>query len=109
MRGPFPKGTYTGHILPQKRRNWGHLEPGRKYVVSREFLDFDNDVHTVGKSWIFLGYSFHHMDEGLSLFVTMDGEQEWYLPLQGGADQQGGVMDQLELYIKLEAADQSKK
>lgn len=100
MTGPFPKGSYTGYILPHKRLSWGHLEPGRKYTVSREFLDFDKDTHPVGESWTFLGYSYHHMDEGLSLFVSIDGEQEWYLPLQNGADQQGEVMDYLEQYIK---------
>lgn len=99
MTGPFPKGSYTGHILPHKRRNWGHLEPGRRYSVAREFADYDQDLHPVGESWIFLGYSFQHMDEGLSLYVSLDGEQEWYLPLQNGPEQQGEVMDYLEQYL----------
>ena len=99
MRGPFPKETYTGHILPQKRPNWGHLKPGKKYIVKREFRDYDDDRHPPGESWMFLGYSYQHMDEGLSLFVSIDGEQEWYLPLQGGSDKQGEVMDYLEQYI----------
>jgi hypothetical protein len=48
---------------------------------------------------MFLGYSYQHMDEGLMLFVTLDGEQEWSLPLQNGADRQGEVMDYLEQYL----------
>lgn len=39
------------------------------------------------------------MDEGLLLYVTLDGEQEWCLPLQNGPEQQGEVMDYLEQYV----------
>lgn len=99
MTGPFPKGSQTSSILPRRRRNWGHLEPGHRYVVVKEFLDNGKSLHPVGESWTFLGYNYHQMDEGLSLYVSLDGEQEWYLPLQGGADREGEVMDYLENYI----------
>jgi hypothetical protein len=102
VTGPFATGKYTGTVLPGKKKNWGHLEPGSRYRVVRDFTDYDQDPHPAGEVWLFLGYSYHPMDAGLSLFVSFDGEREWLIPLQGGTDQQGAVMDYLEQYIMKE-------
>jgi hypothetical protein len=39
-------------------------------------------------------------DDGLSLFVSLDGDREWHIRLQWRDDQQGPLIDRLEDYIR---------
>lgn len=100
MIGPFPKGKYTSRSAANEGRKWEHLEAGKKYRVIREFEDNSRHLHAAGETWTFLGYSYNQWDEGLSLFVSLDDEQEWHLPLQNGADEQGSVLDALRGYME---------
>jgi hypothetical protein len=52
------------------------------YRVVRAFIDFDRVVHPEGEAWQFLGSSFLPYDDGMSFFVSLDGEREWHLRLQ---------------------------
>jgi hypothetical protein len=96
MYGPMPKGHWTGHlpIGPFK-----HLEVGARYVVAREFVDHDKDVHPVGETWTYLGHNFVPYHDGLSLFVSLDGVNEWQIRLQWIPEEQAAVIDALEDHV----------
>ena len=96
MQGPFPAGTYTAS---NPQTEFGPLTGGNRYKVVKEFTDFDHGVHPVGESWIFLGKSFSPYDDGLSLFVSLDGTQEWHIRMSWRPDDQGPIIDALGDYL----------
>ena len=95
--GPRPKGHWTRGGALEKRHRF--LEAGRRYRVRRAFTDFDGDTHRPGEEWIFLGTSFLPHDDGLSLFVSLDGAQEWHIRMQWRPESQGEVLDALDAYV----------
>jgi Domain of unknown function (DUF3601) len=97
MYGPEPPGRWTGQI---DTGPFKHLVAGRRYEVIREFADHDKDVHPVGESWVFLGHSFVPYHDGLSLFVSLDGVQEWQIRLQWIAEEQAGIINALQHYVQ---------
>ncbi len=80
-------------------RPHGLLIPGRRYRVRKSFTDYDQDEHPSGESWVYLGFNFLPYDDGLSLFVSLDGEQEWHIRLQWRPEQQGLIIDNLVDYV----------
>lgn len=78
---------------------FGHLQPGVSYVVVRAFRDFDGRDHSVGESWTFVGSSFQAYDDGLSLFVVIDGKRQ-QIRMQWRAQEQGPIVDHIEDYIQ---------
>jgi hypothetical protein len=101
MFGPAPKGRWTERLGPEPCRS---LVPGRRYTVVRAFADFDGDQHPVGETWTYLTQSFIPYHDGLSLFVSLDGTQEWQIPFQVIREEQAGIVNQLESYIQPAAA-----
>lgn len=97
MYGPKPKGFWSTDSAVEYK----HLLSGRLYKVIKEFADYDRFVHKAGETWTFLGYSYLPHDNGLSLFVSLDGINEWHLPMQCGEDEQGPIVDRLETYVEL--------
>ncbi len=95
MYGPLPEGTYRG-----KHPGFRLLNPGGRYRVIREFWDYDGDPHPAGEEWFFLGSGFLPYEEGLSLFVSLDGREEWHVRLRWTDEEQGGVIDHLEEYLR---------
>ena len=76
MFGPMPRGQWAA--------DWndtgigvGGLARGRRYRVIKAFRDFDGDEHPLDETWLFLGDSFLPYEDGLSLFVSIDGIHEW--------------------------------
>jgi len=96
MIGPKEPGFYTKHMKEWQRAYEG-LTAGTRYEVCREFVDADKQIHPEGETWTFLGYSYHQMDEGYSFFVTLDGSQEWHIPLQRPED--NSVIDSFPIYF----------
>ncbi len=96
MIGPEPCGHWTAN-LPSN--NFEHLVVGQRYRVDRPFQDFDKDIHEAGEIWTFLGSNFSTHDNGLSLFVSLDGASEWHIRLQWHSSEQGPVIDDLGEYI----------
>lgn len=76
-----------------------HLAPGRRYEVARAFTDFDGGQHRVGESWTYLTYSFLPYDDGLSLFATIDGNDQ-QVRMRWTAEDQGAVIDRLGDYLR---------
>lgn len=71
------------------------LRADGRYRVATAFRDFDGDEHAVGEAWTFVGYSFLPHDDGLSLFVSVDGRDEWHIRMQWRPEAQGPVLDSL--------------
>ncbi len=80
-------------------RDFKHLIIGDWYTVAREFIDHDRDVHPVGETWQFLGHNFVPYHDGLSLFVSPDGEGERHIRMQWLPEEQAAIIDNLESYI----------
>lgn len=98
MHGPEPSGTWTGH---ETARPWGPLRPGCSYEVRESFVDYDGAEHPVGETWRFLGFSFLPYDDGLSLFVSLDGRGEWHIRLQDWPTEQASVVRRLGEHVVL--------
>jgi len=94
--GPCPAGTFTAH---NPQTEFGPLVGGTRYTVVREFTDYDRVVHPVGESWTFLGKNFSPYDDGLSLFVSLDGTQEWHIRMSWRPDDQGPIINALGDYL----------
>jgi len=85
--------TYTWPTEPFK-----HLVNGRQYAVIQTFRDFDNGEHAVGEVWTYIGSSFLPYDDGLSLFVEIDGKER-QIRMQWRDDEQGPIIDHLQAYV----------
>lgn len=97
MHGPEPHGHWTASS-PQS--GFKHLIPGKRYRVSKAFIDYDGHTHPSGETGTFLGHNFLPYDDGLSLFVSLDDQSEWHLRLQWRANAQGRLIDHLKDYIQ---------
>jgi Domain of unknown function (DUF3601) len=100
--GPEPGGHWTASMVPKAFK---HLAVGARYAVVREFADFDGGIHPAGETWWFRGHNFLPYDDGLSLFVSLDGQREWHIRLQWVPEQQGRIIDDLETYVRATGTD----
>ena len=75
-----------------------HLQPGASYVVIKAFADYDRAEHPVGETWTYLTKNFVPYDDGLSLYVSMAG-QERQNRLQWRPEEQGPLIDALEEHV----------
>lgn len=97
MFGPQPKGAWTAKIAATPFK---HLQVGGRYIVAEAFTDYDGDLHPPGESWTFLTQHFVPYHDGLSLFVSLDGEREWQIRLHWTPEGQGAVIDALESIVR---------
>jgi hypothetical protein len=106
MYGPEASGHWGGHTAPNTSKTHQFLEPGLRYRVVRAFADHDGHTHPEGEEWTFLGSAFAPYDDGLSWFVSLDGNREWQIPMQWRAEEQAAVVDNLAQYVqRVEVAD----
>jgi hypothetical protein len=98
MTGPMPRGHWMSHVEPE---SWDILQPGRRYQITQSFRDYDHFEHPAGETWTYLGFSFLPYDDGLSLFVSLDGDQEWHIRMQLRAEEQSPIVDHLQNYMML--------
>jgi hypothetical protein len=76
------------------------LQRGGRYRVTQPFRDYDGDDHSVGETWTFLGCAFAPHDEGLSWFVSLDGDQEWHIRMRLTPDDQERIVDAITSYLQ---------
>lgn len=99
MIGPLQ----LGHLHPPGGVGGGRpfqfLRPGARYRVLVPFTDYDGHRHESGESWVFLTSSFLPHEDGLSLFVSLDGENEWQIRLQWRSEQQAPILDALGTFL----------
>ena len=100
MYGPESIGHWSGVKAPNATDQHQFLFAGSRYRVQREFTDHDDHVHAAGEEWTFLGCAFLPHEDGLSWFVSLDGAREWHIPMQWRPDEQGEVLDHLNLYVQ---------
>ena len=105
MLGPRPPATWTGRHRHPSAQSYGALKPGHTYEVRAAFVDHDGSEHAVGERWLFLGYSYLPYDDGLSLFVSLDGHHEWHIRLQDREEEQGAIVRGLDGVYLVEAAE----
>jgi hypothetical protein len=97
MFGPCPPGHFTAH---GGREDFKQLSVGGPYRVIRAFTDYDDHLHPPGESWTYLGHNFVPYHDGLSLFVSLDGEREWQIRLSWLPEDQGQIIDALGDYLE---------
>lgn len=97
--GPKPIGSWSGHKAANCGASHDFLKAGKHYKIIKEFVDYDRHLHVVGEKWVFLGCSFLPYEDGMSFFVSFDGEQEWLIRLQWRPEEQGHVLDNLAEYV----------
>ncbi len=100
MHGPQPAGFWSSHQAANCGSKHQFLIAGHQYSVVREFLDYDKHRHPAGEEWQFCGFCFLPYEDGMSFFVSFDGQQEWNIPLQWRAEEQGQILDRLAEYIQ---------
>ena len=97
MNGPFPKGHFnSAKAVPPHTR----LTPGTRYRVAKAFTDYDGRVHEAGETWTFLGDNFVPYHDGMSLFVSLDGEREWQIRLEWTDEGQGEILDSVDSWFR---------
>ena len=101
MIGPMPRFHWTGKLTTSSR--WAHLQAGREYVVTEAFVDLDGSAHPRGERWTYLGHAYFPLHNGLSLFVSLEGTQEWHIRLVDDGSPQSVTSRLKELVV---AADQ---
>lgn len=77
------------------------MRPGARYEVVQAFTDYDGDLHAVGEHWTFLTSSFAPYEDGLGLFVSLDGVREWQIRMCWRPGDQGAVIDALQSHVRL--------
>ena len=92
-----PAGTFTRLRI---NGGFGPFSVGKRYEVVRAFIDHDGDEHPPGETWTYLGHNFVPYEDGLCLFVSLDGEREWNLRMCWRAEDQGPVIDRFEAYVR---------
>ena len=75
------------------------LIEGHEYRIVREFSDFDGIVHRADERWIFRSKSFLPYDDGLSLFVELDG-RELQIRLQWRPEAQLDIIERFHEYAE---------
>jgi uncharacterized protein DUF3601 len=96
MYGPCPAGHFTVHGGTD---DFQMLRAGRAYRVTQPFTDYDGDLHPAGEGWTFLGHNFVPYHDGLSLFVSLDGAQEWQIRMSWRPEDQGPIIDAIGDYL----------
>jgi Domain of unknown function (DUF3601) len=74
------------------------LVPGRIYSVVAPFKDFDGAIHPIGERWHFIEKNFLPYEDGLSLFIELNG-QKLQVRLQWRAETQGRIIDDFSDYV----------
>jgi Domain of unknown function (DUF3601) len=100
MTGPKRRGFWMADLPASVHADIGGLRPGQRYTVIQAFRDYDGDDHPVGETWIFLGHNFLPYDDGLSLFVSKSGDDEWHIRMQWRPEEQGPIIDAFDRYVR---------
>jgi len=99
--GPDMKDGKSSLNAAHCETSFKFLQAGKRYTVIREFTDYDQRCHPKGEQWTFSGYSSLPYEDGISFFVTADGQQEYQVRLQWRPEEQGYILDNLADYINI--------
>lgn len=68
------------------------LVPGKTYRVVKEFLDYDDLLHSPGETWTFAGKNFPPYDDGLTIHTEHHGSRGVFR-LQWRPEAQAAIID----------------
>lgn len=77
---------------PESKYPASELVPGKTYRVVAQFVDYHGQIHPVGETWRFTRKNFLPYEDGLSLFVEMNGK-EIQIDLQWRAESQAEIIE----------------
>ena len=101
MIGPKKKGHWSSLESQNCGNDFDILRSGRKYKIIKAFRDFDGDYHPIDEEWTFLSYCFLPYGDGLSLFVSLDGNHEWHVRMQWGIEEQKEIIEKLKDHVTI--------
>jgi hypothetical protein len=99
MFGPKPPGFWVTPEALASMPAYRGLDPGTRYQVVVPFTDYDGVLHPPGETWTYLGHNYHRFDNGLSLFVSLDGVHQWHIRMWNDPDGQQAILDALDTYL----------
>jgi hypothetical protein len=74
------------------------LTAGQRYCVVQEFVDYDQQVHRVGETWVFETTNFVPYEDGLTLHVRRHGLPLVYR-LQQRPEEQAAIIDHFTDFV----------
>jgi hypothetical protein len=74
------------------------LITGQRYCVVQEFVDYDQQVHPVGETWVFETTNFVPYEDGLTLHVLIYGLPLVYR-LQQRPEEQAAIIDHFTDFV----------
>ncbi|MDO8329119.1 MAG: DUF3601 domain-containing protein [Fluviicoccus sp.] len=79
-------------------KSYRHLKEGFTYRVAKEFRDYDHNLQSLGITLVFIGSNFVPYEDGLSLFVSINGIEQ-QIRLQCRPEEQKEIIENLEQYL----------
>lgn len=74
------------------------LIAGQRYCVVQEFVDYDQQVHPVGETWVFETTNFVPYEDGLTLHVRTHGLPLVYR-LQQRPEEQAAIIEHFTDFV----------
>ena len=78
--------------------NINNLKQGKKYRVTKEFVDYDYITHPIGEIWTFEKTNFLPYEDGLTLHVIHNDRSQVYR-FQWREEEQAGILTDFESYV----------
>lgn len=72
------------------------LKPSVHYKVVKEFVDYDRELHTIGKNWVFDRLSYVAYHDGVCLHVIENDEKVMYRLMDIPGEQQSIIENFLD-------------
>ena len=80
-----------------------NLISGQKYRVIKPFTDYDNLIHEIGETWIFVKTNFLPYEDGLTLHVKYDNVsyEEIVYRLQWRKEEQADIIENFKDFVEI--------
>ena len=85
--------------LPKRTFTAANLIPGQTYRVIKAFKDYDEVTHPISEVWRFTEKNFLPYEDGLSLFVEMNGQKTSFR-LRWREESQGEIIDGFSDFVE---------
>jgi hypothetical protein len=98
MQGPLPDGSFS---QISERTHWeeSRLVRGKRYRVTKAFVDSDGDLHPQGEEWVFVASIFSPYDDEMLIGVRLTSGEEWQFILRTRLRDQNQVKQNFLQYV----------
>ncbi len=93
------KYAVSSEYLENYKPKYQHLIKGKKYIISKQFQDYDYKIHNIDTVIEFLGYNFFPYDAGLTLLFNREASKYVIRLRLDQEDSQNEINENLEQYI----------